>query len=231
MGTRRAVAHTFEGRPGAQYKTTANVSPEGTFAAKCLAGAVSAYNVQAVKWEHGWELHVEDVGVTQCRTLATAAQHACDFVATMFDIDADDAEIHLSVAIGGVEKDVERAPRRVASNARRPPNRAASPAGCAAPACPSPTPSPSWTSAKGASPNSSAPKTTTPRVMTTSAGRAPAAHLSSPSKHRPAPTSPKPKQPLTCCFDGIAQVTGLNGFRRGEHHRRTDGCEYLAVEP
>jgi len=75
---------------------------------------VSAYNVQAVKWEHGWELHVEDVGVTQCRTLATAVQQARDFVATMFDIDVDDAEIHLSVAIGGVEKDVERARKMTA---------------------------------------------------------------------------------------------------------------------
>jgi len=75
---------------------------------------VSAYNVQAVKWGHGWELHVEDVGVTQCRTLATAAQQACDFVATMLDIDADGAEVHLSVAIGGVEKDVERARKMTA---------------------------------------------------------------------------------------------------------------------
>jgi len=75
---------------------------------------VSAYTVQAVKWEHGWELHVQDVGVTQCRTLATATQQTRDFVATMFDIDADDAEIHLSVAIGGVEKDVERARKMTA---------------------------------------------------------------------------------------------------------------------
>jgi len=76
--------------------------------------AVSAYNVQAVKWEHGWELHVENVGVTQCRTLATAVQQVRDFVATMLDIDADDAEVHLSVAIGGVEKDVERARKMTA---------------------------------------------------------------------------------------------------------------------
>ncbi len=75
---------------------------------------MSVYTVQAVKWEHGWELHVEDVGVTQCRTLATAAQQVRDFVATMGDIDADDAEIHLSVAIGGVEKDVERARKMTA---------------------------------------------------------------------------------------------------------------------
>ncbi len=75
---------------------------------------MSAYTVQAVKWEHGWELHVQDVGVTQCRTLAAAAQQVRDFVATMLDIDADDAEVHLSVAIGGVEKDVELARKMTA---------------------------------------------------------------------------------------------------------------------
>ncbi len=75
---------------------------------------MSAYTVQAVKWEHGWELHVQDVGVTQCRTLAAAAQQVRDFVATMGDIDADDAAVHLSVAIGGVEKDVERARKMTA---------------------------------------------------------------------------------------------------------------------
>jgi len=75
---------------------------------------VSAYNVQAVKWEHGWELHVENVGVTQCRTLATAVQQVRDFMATMLDLDADDAEVRLSVAIGGVEKDVERARKMTA---------------------------------------------------------------------------------------------------------------------
>jgi len=71
--------------------------------------AVSGYNVRAVKWEHGWELHVEDLGVTQCRTLATAVRQVRDFIATMLDTDADDAEVHLSVALGGIEQDVEHA--------------------------------------------------------------------------------------------------------------------------
>jgi len=71
--------------------------------------AVSGYNVRAVKWEHGWELHVEDLGVTQCRTLATAVRQVRDFIATMLDTDADDAEVHLSMALGGIEQDVEHA--------------------------------------------------------------------------------------------------------------------------
>lgn len=75
---------------------------------------MSGYNVRAVKWEHGWELHVEDVGVTQCRTLATAVQQVRDFVATMLDTDVGDAEVHLSVAVGGIEQDVEHARKMTA---------------------------------------------------------------------------------------------------------------------
>jgi len=49
---------------------------------------VSAYNVRAIPWEHGWELHVQDVGVTQCPTLAIAVQQVRDFIATMLNTDA-----------------------------------------------------------------------------------------------------------------------------------------------
>ena len=70
---------------------------------------MNEYNVRAVKWEHGWELHVQDLGVTQCRTLATATQQVRDFIATMLESDAGEAEVHLSVALGGIEQDVEHA--------------------------------------------------------------------------------------------------------------------------
>ncbi len=75
---------------------------------------MSKYQVTARRWGRGWELHVDGIGVTQCRTLATAVQQVRDFVATMLDIDADDAKVRLSVAIGGVEKDVERARKMTA---------------------------------------------------------------------------------------------------------------------
>ncbi len=79
---------------------------------------MNEYNVRAVKWEHGWELHVEGLGVSQCRTLATAAQQVRDFVATITDTDTDtdtdDAEIVVSVTVGGIEKDVERARKMTA---------------------------------------------------------------------------------------------------------------------
>lgn len=80
---------------------------------------MSEYNVRAVKWAHGWELHVADVGVTQCRTLASAEAQVRDFVATMFDVDAGDAVIHLTVAVGGLENDVEQARQMTAEAIER----------------------------------------------------------------------------------------------------------------
>lgn len=70
--------------------------------------AVSDYNVRAVNWTHGWELHVADVGVTQCRTLAGAEAQVRDFVGTMLGTDAGHAVVHLSVTVGGLENNVDR---------------------------------------------------------------------------------------------------------------------------
>lgn len=47
----------------------------------------NSYTVNAHRWEHGWELHVEDVGVTQCSTLDQADRRVRDFLCTMLDID------------------------------------------------------------------------------------------------------------------------------------------------
>jgi hypothetical protein len=38
------------------------------------------YQVRAVRWEHGWELHVEGVGVTQSGSLADAEAMARDLI-------------------------------------------------------------------------------------------------------------------------------------------------------
>ena len=35
-------------------------------------------NVTAKRWKHGWELHIDGVGVTQSRTLDTAGQMVRD---------------------------------------------------------------------------------------------------------------------------------------------------------
>lgn len=48
---------------------------------------MSAYNVTAKRWTHGWELHVDGVGVTQTRTLASAEKIARDYIGLSLDID------------------------------------------------------------------------------------------------------------------------------------------------
>lgn len=49
----------------------------------------------AKPWEHGWELHVEGVGVTQVRTLDGAARQAADLVEAMTGTAVDPDSIEL----------------------------------------------------------------------------------------------------------------------------------------
>lgn len=51
---------------------------------------MAEYEVTARRWEHGWELHIDGVGVTQSRTL-TSAQHM--------------ARDYLAIALGGAPDD------------------------------------------------------------------------------------------------------------------------------
>lgn len=79
---------------------------------------MSTYEVRAVRWKHGWELHVDGVGVTQVRTLAAAEQQVRDFVETMLEIDAEDAEISILPELDGLEIEIERTKEKAAEAAR-----------------------------------------------------------------------------------------------------------------
>ena len=50
---------------------------------------------QPIRWEHGWELHVDDVGVTQCATLDQADRQVRDYICTALDLDRYDGDIGL----------------------------------------------------------------------------------------------------------------------------------------
>jgi hypothetical protein len=78
---------------------------------------VVAVKVIAKAWEHGWELHVEGVGVTQVRTLAGAAQQAADLIETMTDtvIDPDELEFQIALPDGLAER--AKAARRLLRDA------------------------------------------------------------------------------------------------------------------
>jgi hypothetical protein len=69
-------------------------------------GRVVAVRVIAKSWEHGWELHVDGVGVTQVRTLAGAAQQAADLIETMTDevVDPDELEFQIALPDGLAER-------------------------------------------------------------------------------------------------------------------------------
>jgi hypothetical protein len=48
---------------------------------------MSTYTVRAKRWKHGWELHVDGVGVTQSRNLDGAEQMVRDYIETLTDHD------------------------------------------------------------------------------------------------------------------------------------------------
>jgi hypothetical protein len=76
-----------------------------------------AVKVIAKSWEHGWELHVDGVGVTQVRTLAGAAQQAADLVETMTGraIDPHDLDFRITLPDGLAER--AKAARRLLRDA------------------------------------------------------------------------------------------------------------------
>jgi hypothetical protein len=64
------------------------------------------FNAKAVRWEHGWEIYVDGVGVTQVRTLEKAKRQASDLIETVTDEDPATFTVDLHVDLGGLEEDV-----------------------------------------------------------------------------------------------------------------------------
>ena len=62
-----------------------------------------AYTVTAKRWEHGWELHIDGIGVTQSRLLSDAEAMVRDYLATDDVPDADTADITIRPDLGGLE--------------------------------------------------------------------------------------------------------------------------------
>jgi hypothetical protein len=61
---------------------------------------MSTYAVAARRWERGWELHVDGVGVTQARRLQHAEAMARDYIEIMTGETGFDVEIHPEVGDG-----------------------------------------------------------------------------------------------------------------------------------
>jgi predicted transcriptional regulator len=58
--------------------------------------AVTTYTVTAKRWAHGWELHIDGIGVTQARSLSVAESTAREYIAFALDIE-DELSIDVDV--------------------------------------------------------------------------------------------------------------------------------------
>lgn len=83
------------------------------------------YNVRAKRWEHGWELHVDGVGVTQSRSLWDAEMMARDLISRREGIAAGEFDVTITPEIGGGLDETTRAAREAVTDADRAQRRAA----------------------------------------------------------------------------------------------------------
>ena len=54
------------------------------------------YTVDARRWEHGWELHVDGVGITQSKSLRSAARMAREYISLVEGI-SDESTIDVKI--------------------------------------------------------------------------------------------------------------------------------------
>lgn len=84
------------------------------------AVSTKTYRAKAVRWEKGWEVHIEGVGVTQSNTLAGTEQAARDYISSLYDL-ADNADFEVTVVprLGEIAAQVKtaKAKRREADEA------------------------------------------------------------------------------------------------------------------
>ena len=71
---------------------------------------MKTYDVSAKRWEHGWELHIVGVGVTQSRTLWDAEEMARDLISRREDLPADAFTVTITPQIGdGIDEETRAA--------------------------------------------------------------------------------------------------------------------------
>jgi hypothetical protein len=86
---------------------------------------MTTYNVTARHWKRGWELHIEKVGVTQCRNLAEAESMVRDYVESLTGADASNATVVISPEVGGGLDEQARTAREATAAADRATRKAA----------------------------------------------------------------------------------------------------------
>ena len=77
---------------------------------------VTTYKVMARHWKHGWELHIDGVGVTQSRSLAEAETVVLDYIETLTGQAADAARVIVTPEVGsGLAEEARAAKEAVAA--------------------------------------------------------------------------------------------------------------------
>ena len=61
---------------------------------------MSTYTVRATRWAHGWELHIDDFGVTQSRNLDGAEQMVRDYIESLTGRDSSNDEVTIKPRVG-----------------------------------------------------------------------------------------------------------------------------------
>ena len=79
----------------------------------------ATYTVVAKRWRHGWELHIEGLGVTQSRNLADAEAMARDYIALDLDVPEDSFDVRVMPEVGdGIDELIKRTRGEIADAAR-----------------------------------------------------------------------------------------------------------------
>jgi hypothetical protein len=89
----------------------------GRVAAVSTCADTTTYTVHAKRWEHGWELHIDGVGVTQSRTLNDAEAMVRDYIALDTGAAPDSFAVEIVPEVGRGLDEKTRAARQAVTNA------------------------------------------------------------------------------------------------------------------
>jgi hypothetical protein len=81
--------------------------------------AMSTYSVHARRWAHGWELHIDGIGVTQSRNLDGAEQMVRDYIESLTGRDTSGDVVKIKPEVGDGLDEATRAAREAVTAADR----------------------------------------------------------------------------------------------------------------
>jgi hypothetical protein len=84
-----------------------------------LVAVKTTYEVVAKRWRHGWELHIQGLGVTQSHSLADAEAMAREYIVLDLDVPEDAFDVKITPQVGGgVDQQIERTRSEIANAAQ-----------------------------------------------------------------------------------------------------------------